>query len=128
MEIALRVLIIEVFECRSRFVFVSMADAEYTLGTTRDAMDGHNMESARVVNLCTSFIFTSGSQREGREKGRALSFETPSSQKNNSKSARPDSFQAFGGSLIAQAASKPVIQCQNNKRVRYSGDLRSAEE
>jgi len=69
---ALRVLIIEVFECRSKFDFVSMADAAYNLGMTPDAMDGHNMEVAKVVNLWTSFIFTSGSQREGREKGRAL--------------------------------------------------------
>jgi hypothetical protein len=95
MEITVHVLIIEVFECRSKFDFVSVADVACTLGMTRDAMDGHNMEIAKVVNLCTSFTFTSGSQREGREKGRALSFELPSSQKNNSKSTRPESFQAL---------------------------------
>jgi hypothetical protein len=95
MEIALRVLMIEVFDCRSKFDFVSMADAAYTLGMTPDAMDGHNMEVAKVVNLCTSFIFTSGSQREGREKGRALSFELPPIQTNNPESTRPHSFQAL---------------------------------
>jgi len=52
-----------------------MAHVAYTLGMTPDAMDGHNTGIAKVVNLCTSFIFTSWSQREGREKGRALSFE-----------------------------------------------------
>jgi hypothetical protein len=72
-----------------------MADAAYTLGTTRDAMDGHNMEVAKVVNLCTSFIFTSGSQREGREKGREFSFELPPMQTNNPESTRPRSFQAL---------------------------------
>ena len=95
MEIALRVLVLEVFECRSKFVFVSMADAAYTLGTTRDAMDGHNMEVAKVANLCTSYIFTSGSQREGQEKGRALLFELPPTQTNNPESTRPRSFQAL---------------------------------
>ena len=95
MEIALRVLIIEVFECRSKFVFVSMADAAYTLGTTRDAMDGHYMEVAKVVNLCTSFSFTSGSQREGRQKGRAFSFELPPIQTNNPESPRSRSFNAL---------------------------------
>jgi hypothetical protein len=97
MEIALRLLIIEVFECRSKFDFVSMADAAYTLGMTPDAMDGHNMEVAKVVNLSTSFIFTSGSQREGRQKGRALSFELPPIQTNNPESTRPRSFSSIGG-------------------------------
>jgi hypothetical protein len=93
MEITVHVLIIEAFECRSKFAFVSMADVACTLGMTRDARDGHNMGIAKVVNLCTSFIFTSGSQREGREKGRALSFELPPIQKKNRESTRPDSFQ-----------------------------------
>ena len=95
MEIALRELIIEVFECRSKFDFVSMADAAYTLGMTRDARDGLNMGIAKVVNLCMSFTFTSGSQREGREKGRALSFELPPIQTNNPESTRPRSGQAL---------------------------------
>jgi hypothetical protein len=93
MEITVHVLIIEVFECRSKFAFVSMADVACTLGMTPDAMDGHNTGVAKVVNLCTSFIFTSGSQREGREKGRALSFELPPIQKKNWESTRPDRFQ-----------------------------------
>ena len=75
MEITVHVLIIEVFECRSKFAFVSMADVACALGMTPDAMDGHNTRVAKVANLCTSFTFTSGSQREGRKKGRALSFE-----------------------------------------------------
>ena len=54
-----------------------MADAAYTLGMIPDGMDGHNMEVAKVVNLCTSFTFTSGSQREGREKGRAFFVRIP---------------------------------------------------
>ena len=72
-----------------------MADAAYTLGMTPDAMDGHNMEVAKVVNLCTSFIFTSGSQREGREKGRALLFELPPIQTNNQELTRPRNVQAL---------------------------------
>ncbi len=70
-----------------------MADVAYTLGMTPDAMDGHNMGIAKVVNLCTSFTFTSGSRREGREKGRALSFERPPIQKKNRESTTPDRFQ-----------------------------------
>ena len=95
MEITVHVLIIEVFECRSKFDFVSMADVACTLGMTRDARDGHNMGIAKVANLCTSFTLTSGPQREGRKKGRALSFEVLPIQKNNSKSTIPDSFQAL---------------------------------
>jgi hypothetical protein len=95
MEITVQVLIIEVFECRSKFAFVSMADVACTLGMTPDAIDGHNPGVAKVANLCTSFPFTSGSQREGRKKGRALSFELLPNQKNNSKSTTPDSFQAL---------------------------------
>ena len=94
MEITVHLLIIEVFECRSKFAFDSMADVACTLGMTRDAMDGHNMGIAKVVNLCMSFSFTSGSQREGREKGRALWFELLPIQKNNSKSTTPDSSHA----------------------------------
>jgi hypothetical protein len=52
-----------------------MADVSYTLGMIPDAMAGHNTGIAKVVNLFMSFIFTSGSQREGQEKGRALWFE-----------------------------------------------------
>jgi hypothetical protein len=95
MEITVHVLIIEAFECRSKFAFVSIADVACTLGMTPDAMDGHNTRVAKVANLCTSFTFTSGSQREGRKKGRALSFELLPIQKNNSKSTTPDSFQAL---------------------------------
>jgi hypothetical protein len=96
MEITIHALIIEVFECRSKFVFVSMADVACTLVMTQGGMDGHNTGVAKVANLCCkSFTFTSGSQREGREKGRALSFELPPIQKNNWESTRPDSFQAL---------------------------------
>src|SRR5258708_25070609 len=95
MEITVHALIIEVFECRSKFAFVSMADVAYTLGMTPDAMDGHNMGIVKGVTLCTSFIFTSGSRREGRETGRALSFELPPIRKNNWESTRPDSCQAL---------------------------------
>jgi hypothetical protein len=52
-----------------------MADVACTRDMTPDAMEGHKTGIAKVVNLCASFIFTSGSQREEREKGRALSFE-----------------------------------------------------
>ena len=95
MEIALRVLIIEVFECRSKFDFVSMADVAYTLVMTPYATDDHNVGIAKVVNPCTSFIFTSGSQREGRKEGRALSFELLPIQKKNRESTRVDSFQSL---------------------------------
>jgi hypothetical protein len=67
----------------------------YNLGMTPYAMDGHNRGSTKVVNLCTSFTFTSGSQRGGREKGRALSFELLPIPKKNRESTRSDSFQAL---------------------------------
>ena len=93
MKNTVAVAVIEVFDVAQNSF--SMADAAYILGMTRDAMDGHNMEVAKVVNLCMSFIFTSGSQREGREKGRAFSFELPPIQTNNQESTRPRSFQAL---------------------------------
>jgi hypothetical protein len=58
MEITVHVLIIEVFERRSKFDFVSMADVAYTLGMTPDAMDGRpqhgsceGCESLYVIHL-----------------------------------------------------------------------------
>jgi hypothetical protein len=41
---------------------------------TLDAMDGRNMGIAKAVNLSMSFTFTSGSQREGPQKGKAWWF------------------------------------------------------
>jgi len=51
-------------------------------------MDGCNMGIAKGVNLCTSFIFTSGSQREGPEKGRELWFERSPTPTNNAESTK----------------------------------------
>ena len=97
-----------------------MADVAYTLGMTPDAMDGHNTGIAKVVNLCTSFIFTSGSQREGQEKGRALSFELPPVQTNNPESTRPRSFQALEAERVFGVA---IVNSDGNKvPVRYVGE------
>jgi hypothetical protein len=70
-----------------------MVNVRRILVTIRRATDGHNTEIVKGVNLCTSFIFTSGSRREGSQKGRALLFERPPTQKNNSESMRTHSLQ-----------------------------------
>src|SRR5215475_12400412 len=51
-----------------------MASVRSTLAMT-DVMVGHNMGIVKGVNLCTSFTFTSGSRREGLQKGRGWWFE-----------------------------------------------------
>src|SRR5882724_10786852 len=119
MEIALRVLIIEVFECRSKFVFVSMADPAYTLGTTRDAMDGHDMEVAKAVSLCMSFIFTSGSPREGPQKGRELWFERSPIRKNSSELMRTHSFQMSTGADCTAAGRNQWSSSKTTSASRF---------
>jgi len=107
-----------------------MADVACTRDMTPDAMEGHNTGIAKVVNLCKSFIFTSGSQREGREKGRALSFELPPIQTNNPESTRPRSFQAleaerlFGVAIVNSDGKKVPVRYVREQHVREDlGDI-----
>jgi hypothetical protein len=70
-----------------------MANVVRILGMTRRVMDARNTGIVKDVNLYTSFTFTSGSRREGLQKGRGLLFERPPTQKNNSESMRTHSLQ-----------------------------------
>jgi hypothetical protein len=72
-----------------------MANAACTLVMTRRVTDSHNTGIAKGVNLCTSFTFTSGSRREGPQKGRGLWLELPAGQKNNLEAMRAHSFQTL---------------------------------
>ena len=57
------------------------------------AMDGHNMEIVKGVNLCTSFIFTRRSRREGLRTRMASWSKLRAVAKNSAPLTSPASFQ-----------------------------------
>ena len=119
--------VLEVFECRSKFAFVSMANVAYTLGTTPYAIDGHNMGSAKVVNLCTSSIFTSASRGEGPQKGKGLWFELPPDPKNNAELMRAHSFQMLTVGDCTGGKGELTVRFEK-KALRDAEEVRPAEE
>ena len=70
-----------------------MANVACILVMTPCAMDGHNMGIVKGVNLSMSFTFTSGSQREGPQKGRASWFVLRPIRKNTLESRKTHGFQ-----------------------------------
>jgi hypothetical protein len=76
-EIAVLVVMIEVFDGTQKFNFALIASAACILAMTRRGMDGRTMSIAKAVNLRTSFTFTSGLRREGVQKGRPCGSHAP---------------------------------------------------
>src|ERR1700730_11185996 len=79
--------------CRSESDFVSMVNAACTLVMTPRATDGHSIRIVKGVNLCTSFIFTPRSRREGPRTRMASWSELRAVAKNSTPLMSPASFQ-----------------------------------